>query len=236
MVSPTSFPLLQPLAASETYAAMAQVPKSEYQAKYTAYTEKPSEIDLLITAWRTRNENLASAERPNDGALNLELSTYVRKYIELRKVRDECARIIEVFKQTISCFTSAPQLDLATVLHLQKLGTLDADTTNTLHTTLFVTTLAELNTQKENMEGLHKQLKDKLFLLKKEGESFAYYRAKPGLGGLWSYATGLTPYFDGAITAELGIARMASPAPSPAISPGSGQGVSQPATLEAQPQ
>lgn len=203
MSSVSNNPFSQALASNQDYYETLMEPARNEYKKYSSYSEKLLAIENKIKEWTNLTPEQIAGISDVDFKKN-----YVDFYIEQRKLREDCERIVNIYETTIDqC--APPLLDERSLIVLQRLKIKVTDI-EASYNKVFVTDLNQLQEQKKTMKALSTKVTSALLAMRAAGEPIAnkFYpniSIVNGFSGIYNTLTGATttPSFTKAINSRL---------------------------------
>lgn len=144
---------------SDTYQALMKTANNEHGKHYAAYKESADRIGAKIAEWTKRLTELSTGQVEfNKQNLKQEVIGKVKEYKQLREMRDNIPKIVEIYKDVIyKCYP--PYLNPQTMKILEKLG-LDTASMMATYNLVFTSELAALKTQQAEFEALYASIRE----------------------------------------------------------------------------
>lgn len=173
----TYFPAVREFQGSETYRAVVDAAKAEYQKNFQLHSAKCDEIDALAAQWNERNVELIAGtadQMPSKETLrNEELIQKREKYMSYRATRKDLDRILKVYDRAI-LYCTPPVLDVATIEVLVKLKAKVSDLKFAFDQ-IFTTERDSLIEQRAKIQELYEKIILKEAILCTALENLAYF-------------------------------------------------------------
>lgn len=206
------FPIIPQV--GQKYAQVAQAALALYNDNYTAegtynFFAKAEEITGVVEKWTARHDLVVKGtteDQPSMETLRTECGKKLVEYIAFRHIRDETARIVEVFNEAIQYLTLTAGLDTHTLVVLKLCG-IDVGQVEKRVASIFGTVQVQqqqslkeqLVAKRQELTQFHTDMCAKCALLRKSLEPLARHTAPGGysIGAAVSWMTesvGQTPY------------------------------------------
>jgi len=175
-VAVSYFPEVPPVAQGDTYRAIIDGARAEYNGHYEVYNAEADRIAPLVQEWGEKHVHILAGTAepmPTADEQQADLNRKVDRYIELRKVRDDTIKIRGLYDQAILKCTP-PELDRDTITVLLRMKVKVADL-KVAYDSMFTTDVNQLKDQRDKIDILAKRIIPALVTLATTVENYAFH-------------------------------------------------------------